>query len=267
MKKLCFDYFMKVEYSEPVSKCYFTIKCTPERTARQQITDLRVETEPYNDYSIGRDGFGNRQIYGTIDLSHSTFCFHVSGVAVTGLADFEETENENRSMIFRHPYGLAKPGPAIEAYFRKTEPVVEGDLYRKAIRMMNRLHRDMQYEPNSTSIHTTAEEAFLQKKGVCQDYAHIFIALLRLAGIPARYVTGLIVGEGASHAWVEILYRGKWYGLDPTNNILVTDEHIKIAVGRDASDCTINRGIMHGGGTHVQSIAVKVKEMQRLELW
>ena len=114
--------------------------------------------------------------------------------------------------------------------------------------------------PLSTNINTTAEEAFVQGQGVCQDYAHIFIALLHLAKIPSRYVTGLIVGEGASHAWVEILCGRKWYGIDPTNNCIVSDEHIKIGIGRDARDCMINRGIMHGGGLHTQKISVSVTE-------
>lgn len=110
----------------------------------------------------------------------------------------------------------------------------------------------------STNIDTKGEEAFLQGKGVCQDYAYIFIALMHFAGIPARYTTGMIVGEGVSHAWVEALWNGKWYGLDSTNDVLVTEEHIKIGVGRDAKDCMINRGIMHGGGLHTQTIKVNV---------
>lgn len=65
-------------------------------------------------------------------------------------------------------------------------------------------------------------------QGVCQDYAHIFLALLNLAGIPARYVTGLLIGEGASHAWVEVLHHGAWYGLDPTNDAPVLTDYINM---------------------------------------
>lgn len=262
MKKLHFDYYMQIDYSEAVSKCHFTIKCIPQNNKRQLIEDVEIDIYPPAVYGFGVDGLGNRQIYGVNEISHDTFYYHISGNAVTGQADYEENMDGNKAMIFRHPHGLNVAGDSIKAYFRSKDPIEESDSYRKAIRLMNRLHKDFKYEPNSTTIYTTAEEAFRQGKGVCQDYAHIFIALLHLAGIPARYVTGLIVGEGASHAWVEILYRDKWYGLDPTNNMLVTDEHVKIGVGRDAHDCMINRGIMRGGGLHTQLINVSVKEIQ-----
>ena len=108
---------------------------------------------------------------------------------------------------------------------------------------------------------TTAEQAWQIGAGVCQDYAHILIALCQMEGIPARYVTGMLIGEGASHAWVEVFAGDRWYPLDPTNDCTVTDSHIKIGTGRDAGDCLINRGIMHGGGTQTQEIRVSVTEM------
>lgn len=260
MKKLQFDYYMQIDYSAVVSKCHFTIKCIPQSNKRQKIEDFVIDIYPPCEYSFGTDGLGNKQVYGVNDSEHYKFYYHISGTVLTGRADYEEEEDDNLAMIFKHPYGLNIAGEKISSYFDKINPTEESNSYRKAIRLMNRLYKDFTYEPNSTDINTTAEEAFEQGKGVCQDYAHILIALLHLAGIPARYVTGLIVGEGASHAWVEILYEGKWYGLDPTNNILVTDEHIKIGVGRDAHDCMINRGIMRGGGLHTQQIKVNVTE-------
>ena len=110
-------------------------------------------------------------------------------------------------------------------------------------------------------MRTTAEEAFMQRKGVCQDYAHIFIALCHLAKIPARYVAGMMVGEGFSHAWVEILSDGVWYAIDPTHACMANDTYIKISVGRDAEDCMINKGIMKGGGTQLQTVRVLVEEI------
>lgn len=260
MKQLRFDYAMLIDYSIAVSKCNFTIKCIPQDNKRQQIKNIRIELVPNTKYSEGVDGLGNKQIYGLNQVPHSSFSFRISGEAITGLADYEEDENDNISMIFRFPHGLNRAGDSILEYYEQVNPLEERDVYRKAIRLMNRLYKDFHYKPNSTTITTSAEEAFKQGCGVCQDFAHIYIALLHLAGIPARYVTGLIVGEGASHAWVEILYNGKWYGLDPTNNMLVSNEHIRIGIGRDASDCMINRGIMHGGGYHTQKINVNVTE-------
>lgn len=260
MKKLHFDYSMQIDYSEPVSKCFYTIKCLPKDSMRQRVENSRIELTPESVCQTGTDGFGNSQIYGVNETPHQRFCFQISGDAVTGLAPYEEEGEDSRVMVFRHPFGLNKAGTQIKRYFDRVQPKEEEDPYRKAIRLMNRLYRDFRYQSGSTTVATTAEEAFTAGRGVCQDYAHIFIALMHLAGIPARYVTGLIIGEGASHAWVEIRCGGKWYGLDPTNNILVCDDHIRIGCGRDAGDCMINRGIMHGGGAHSQTIKVNVKE-------
>ena len=91
-------------------------------------------------------------------------------------------------------------------------------------------------------------------------------ALCRLNGLPARYVSGMLIGEGFSHAWVEVFCNGRWYGFDPTNDVLVTDSHIKIGVGRDAYDCQINRGIIKGGGSQTQTVEVKVNEIEEEEI-
>lgn len=259
MPKLHFTYEMQIEYSVEVSRCNFTIKCIPKNTARQRIEYVNLNLFPKTSYCTGVDGLHNLQIYGVNEEPHKIFRFEMEGEAVTGLSDYEEDVDENLAMIFKHPHGLNIPGEGIYSYYDKIKPKQGISAYEQAMELMHCLHRDFVYQPYSTNVDTTAEEAFIQGKGVCQDYAHIFISLLHLAGIPARYVTGLIVGEGASHAWVEILYNQKWYGLDPTNDVIVSDEHIKIGVGRDAKDCQINRGIMHGGGLHTQTIHVNVE--------
>ncbi len=96
--------------------------------------------------------------------------------------------------------------------------------------------------------------------GVCQDYAHILLSLLHDRGFSARYVTGFLLGEGETHAWVEVLEGGKWYGLDPTMGKRVDDGYIRIGVGRDGRDSRVNKGVLCGGGPHTQKIAVRVKE-------
>lgn len=260
MRKLHFIYEMQIDYSVPVEKCNFTIKCIPRNTRRQHISNLCIKLYPATKYCQGIDGFGNVQIYGVNETSHSIFRFQLEGTAVTGLADYEEDVNEDIYMLFKHPHGLNQPGDGIKAFYEQCRPERDDNPYDTAKRMMHALYQKIVYEPGSTNVDTSAEEAFMQGKGVCQDYAHIFISLMHLAGIPARYITGLIVGEGASHAWVEILWNDKWYGLDPTNDTIVDKDHIKIGVGRDAKDCMINRGIMHGGGFHTQSVKVTVVE-------
>jgi transglutaminase-like putative cysteine protease len=123
------------------------------------------------------------------------------------------------------------------------------------------------YEKGITNIETPVEEIWDLKGGVCQDFAHMLLVMLRLFKIPARYVSGYICpketgvrGEGATHAWVEayIPFFG-WLGLDPTNNCIVTDGHVKIAVGRNFADCTPVKGTYKGSGEHTLEVTVNIE--------
>ena len=260
MKKLTFDYDMQINYSEPVSSCHFTIKCQPKDTLRQRVEKLTIRLSPDVPYSRGTDSFGNRQIYGWDDVTHTTFSFTFAGEVITGMDQREEKADEDILALFRYPHGLNRSGETLLAYHDKLSGTLPADTWEKVLFLMHRLHEDFTYEKGCTDVNTTAEQAWQLGRGVCQDYAHILIALMHMEHIPARYVTGMIPGEGASHAWVEVVRDGFWYGIDPTNDIPVGDDYIRIGAGRDAADCLINRGIMHGGGRQEQIVKVSVVE-------
>lgn len=261
MKRLHLSYDMLIEYSEEVQKCNFTIKCIPEDTLRQKISNIKIEIEPDVKYFYGKDGLRNTQIYGVNEVPHKSFKFHIEADAQTGFDDCETEVNDDLDMIFKHEHGLNVSGAAIRDFYDSIKiPDDCVDLHDRALLFMRALSENFEYKSNSTDVNTSAEEAFTQGFGVCQDYAHIFISLLHLDGISARYVTGFIVGEGESHAWVEVLCNNKWQGFDPTHNQTINDEYIKLCIGRDAKDCMINRGIMHGGGLHTQKVSVQVNE-------
>ena len=285
MKKLHFEYWTDISYSENVSACHYTLKCLPQDTDMQKITDLEIVIQPENHCHMDFDSFGNRIARGDIYVNHNAFCFHVKGTAETDLAISEKQKEDEFVGIYRYPNMLNTAGDGLKKYYVNlnvpdakeisadaNDPQWpegflaghEGEVtdYDRAVYMMNALHRDFIYEPGVTHVGTTAEEAWQLGRGVCQDYAHILIALCHLAGIPARYVTGMMVGEGYSHAWVEILSKGYWYGLDPTNGGVVTSTYIKIAAGRHANDCVINKGLVKGGGFQTQSIRVVVEEIK-----
>jgi len=122
------------------------------------------------------------------------------------------------------------------------------------------------YEKGITTIETTVDEIVKHGKGVCQDFAHVLLQLLRTAGIPARYVSGYICpnkdgmrGEGATHAWVEVWLAGKgWRGIDPTNNVWVNKSHVRLAVGRSFSDCTPAKGTFKGMANQRLNVYVSV---------
>lgn len=260
MKDLLFDYYMRISYAEPVGECHYTIRCIPAETDRQRPGQMEIEFLPEDNHTLGEDSFGNRLITGRVDADHDSFIFHIRGNVQTGLCGYEEAGEEERTAVYKYPSALTKPGKGLKRYYGSLIFAEGMTDYQKAVFMMHRLHSDFAYEKGITDVDTTAEAAWDMGKGVCQDYAHILTALCRLAGIPARYVTGMMVGEGYSHAWIEILAEGKWYALDPTNDLIVDDGHIKIGNGRDAADCMINRGLMKGGGRQSMAVTVKVSE-------
>ena len=260
MKRLHFEYDMHLKYSEPAKTSHFTIKCMPQSTDRQRVEALDIRIEPADSMEEGRDSFGNRLIFGNVNREHDRFGFHITGSVLTGLSDAETSERENMLGAYRHPHGLTVPGESLKAYLKQLAPEALGSALEKGIFLMHSLYRDFTYEKNVTNVNTGAEEAWRLGKGVCQDYAHILVTLCRMQGIPARYVAGMLIAEGYSHAWVEILHGNRWYALDPTNDLVVSDSHIKLGVGRDAADCSINRGIVTGGGKQQQQVRVVVKE-------
>lgn len=123
-----------------------------------------------------------------------------------------------------------------------------------------------EYRKGITTVETTLDEVWKLKSGVCQDFAHILLVMLRLMNIPARYVSGYICpnkngmrGEGATHAWVEAyLPNYGWLGLDPTNNCVVNETHVRLAVGKNFSDCSPVKGTYRGTSNHTLDVSVAV---------
>lgn len=169
-----------------------------------------------------------------------------------------------------YPSRLVPPVPAVVAYARESfaagRPVLEA-----ACELMARIRRDFTYDPDATEVSTPLAEAFEARHGVCQDFAHIMIAGLRGLGLPAAYVSGYIrtipppgqkrlEGADASHAWATIWCGPEtgWIGLDPTNDLIVADDHIVTAIGRDYADVSPLDGVLIGPGSQKIGIAVDV---------
>lgn len=262
MAFLNYEYKMKIAYSEPVDKCYYTIKSIPTNDFRQRSISYDIKMTPESKSTSSNDSFGNSQIIGCVNSKHSEFEFIIKGLVETYNVNTSGGVNLNTAGMYKYPYGKCIPGDNIKAYADELKGEVSAcdNVIDKCLLIMNRLHEKMEYVPGSTEIDTTAEDSFSRGHGVCQDFSHIFICLLRLFNIPARYVCGLIVGEGKSHAWVEAISGENYVAFDPTNNKCITDEYIKLGVGRDAFDCSINRGVMWGGGTQTQEISVNVQK-------
>jgi transglutaminase-like putative cysteine protease len=108
------------------------------------------------------------------------------------------------------------------------------------------LHHSQHYKWNETTVQTTASQSLGRGVGVCQDFAHAMIALCRAIALPARYVSGYLIGEGRMHAWVEVLIDNQWRAFDPTHNRQVGKECLPIAIGRDFRDCNPHQGTFRG---------------------
>ncbi len=127
---------------------------------------------------------------------------------------------------------------------------------------------NFEYKKGITNVETKVDEIWKLKAGVCQDFAHVLLVMLRIVGIPARYVSGYICpdsdelrGAGATHAWVEayIPFYG-WLGVDPTNNCIVGDKHVRLAIGRSFTDCTPVKGTYKGSSEHTLEVSVSIED-------
>ncbi len=261
---LRFGYRMELVFSEPVRHHQFTLRMIPQSDGRQTISDCSVMIDPDCALSEGEDAFGNKYVYGEVWHEHQKFKVEVGGTARVAKVALPC----DKPLIMLAPYRFAsqytRPGNRIREYFEKNGPREGEGTLAFCGRLVHQIYGDMEYVQGVTDIHTTAEEALAGRKGVCQDYAHIMIALCRLAGIPSRYVVGMMMGEGYSHAWVEVCADGGWHGMDPTNDRAVDDTYVKLSHGRDYQDCIVNRGTFSGNGTQKQIVNVTVTE-ERLE--
>lgn len=244
----------------PVCCHHFTLRCTPRSDARQRIVRLEHFLSPVDCLSRDRDQWGNALLYGLCRGQQSSFEANVCGLAEVGLSGGVPAEDFERERIFSFATPLTEADGALRD-FSESLPVCSG-APEETETVMRRVHDALSYEPGATTVQTTAAEAFSQGRGVCQDYAHIMLAALRARGVPSRYVAGMLLGEGKSHAWVEVLHDGLWTAYDPTNCLVVSDQHIKLSHGRDARDCAINRGVFRGGAKQKTDISVIVTESE-----
>ncbi len=259
MEVLSFHYHLNIRFDSPIHDHQFTLRCCPVSDSRQRILQEQRFVFPRESLGESRDSFGNLCIYGYVTRPHSSFEADICGEAVTGLAEAVPVGNPYQENLFLYQTDLTRPNDEMVAFCRGIPFQVGERPLAQAQKIMEAVYRHMTYTQNVTDVNTSAAQAFTLGRGVCQDYAHIMISLLRLRGIKARYVVGMLMGEGLSHAWVEAEDNGLWYALDPTNFQMVADQHIKISHGRDYQDCRINQGLFYGPAHQQQEISVIVQ--------
>jgi transglutaminase-like putative cysteine protease len=276
-------------YGGRVDTAYHLAFLAPREDAGQRVLDFALTVEPRPArLTEERDVFGNRRTSFALHVPHDRL--HVRATsrvrlteAVTSLRPDASPPWEEVAAALRYSAGAAFD-PAVEFVYGSRfvpllpalrdyagESLVAGRPWLEAvIELMRRIHRDFDYESGATEIHTPLAEVFAQRHGVCQDFAHLMIGMLRGHGLPARYVSGYLltqpppgqprlVGADASHAWVQVWCPvSGWVDLDPTNDVLPALSHVTAAVGRDYGDVAPLRGVIRGGGEHEVEVEVTV---------
>ncbi len=231
------------------------IRCTPFDTPQQQIIKATTTIIPHCTVAKSFDTFGNLLQSGYIPEMHDALMFESKGVVnVT-----EHIYQESLNRLFLYPTPLTQPTAEIVSLADKLKA---DKTHNFIVNISNYLAENFRYQQGTTTVNTTAGEALSQGSGVCQDYSHIMISLCRQNNIAARYIAGFMIGEGATHAWIEYYDGGLWFAYDPTNNRVVDDSYIKIAQGRDFNDCSINRGRFTGSVQQTIRVTLKVEQQK-----
>jgi transglutaminase-like putative cysteine protease len=267
------------KYSSPVHETYNEVRLTPRSDTHQNVIVSRVETVPATRAYRYEDYWGTQVTAFDLHAPHTELVVTGTSVVETGDeaapvrgASWEDLASEavrdryTEMLEFTEYVGRDAELAGIAKGLKRGRDPVDA-----VLAACGKVRDAMTYQAGTTGVHTSATEAWQAGKGVCQDYAHLTLVLLREMGIPARYVSGYLlprqeveVGEtvsGQSHAWIEAR-TGGWWGFDPTNGIPIGHRHVWVAVGRDYADVVPFKGIYTGGAGAGLTVAV---ELTRLE--
>jgi transglutaminase-like putative cysteine protease len=287
----------RYDYLPPVEVAQHMAYLQPWSTSVQEVLShaLRIEPRPAQQ-TAAADVYGNRRTFISLQAPHARLRVIASSTVRTQQRPMpaSHTAWEQVRERFRYRADAAYdpgaefvfpsqhvPRQAEFAAYARPSFAPGASLFEAARDLMHRIHADFTYDSQSTQINTPALEALTQRKGVCQDFAHIMIACLRSMGLAARYVSGYLltepapgterlVGSDASHAWVSVLLPdlpgdARWCDFDPTNDRwgwgLPGEDYVLLAFGRDYADVSPIRGVIHGGASHQLTVAVTVTRL------
>lgn len=287
-------------YAPPVETAQHLAHLKPLATGSQRLVSHRLSIDPAPAHCNELpDVYGNTRAFFALEATHASLVVTAESVVETfapprapgaALALPWETARERfryrKGGVFDPASEFVFPSPYVPrhddfAAYARASFAPGRPTFDVAMDLTERMYRDFAYDADSTEISTPAVEALAQRKGVCQDFAHIMIACFRAMGLPARYVSGYLltqpppgqprlVGADASHAWVSVYLpgegegpegRGGWADFDPTNGRQPGEDYVALAIGRDYSDVSPMRGVLHGGARHTLSVGVTVRPL------
>jgi transglutaminase-like putative cysteine protease len=293
--RLAITHETRYRYSPSVQTAQHVAHLQPANTPCQTVLSHWLQIEPEATVRHQIDAFFNHRAYWALTKPHDGLRVRAHSELDTAVIESGTSSQSWESVREHFRYRGGRPGdvqsgfafgshhaPVHEAFLAYAQPSFTPGrpLMLAAQELTARMHRDFRYETASTDINTPALQALHDKRGVCQDFAHILLACLRSLGLPARYVSGYLltqpppgqarlVGSDASHAWASVYLpelashacQG-WLDLDPTNNrtglASPGEDYVRLAVGRDFADVSPLRGVLQGGGSHTLAVAVTV---------
>lgn len=253
MRRMRYAYALTLAFSAPVSRHTFLFRFDPPSDARQQVWGRRMRCTPGCALPLTRDAFGNACALGHIEDAQTGLTLEASGEALLTGRPIAAPCPE----VYAQPTALTAADEAIRAL----GDGLSGAPVELALKLSARIHERVAYQKGVTDEQTTAAQALTLGAGVCQDMAHLLLAGLRAKGVPARYVCGLIPGEGETHAWVEVNDGARFAGVDPTHVRLTDDTYLAVNAGRDSRDCAINRGVFAGGAQQTMTVMARMEEL------
>lgn len=271
----------RFRYSAPVTESVMEVRMQPRRDETQHCLSFELTTEPPARITASRDYLGNIVHHFDVLRPHSELTITAQALVTTSAtplsaplgtdawAELDRLANEGDYVEMLIPSQFARPTAALHAFADELQLARRADPLTVLHDISARLHGALRYTPQSTRVDSPIDVALTQRAGVCQDYAHIMIALVRELGIPCRYVSGYLyhrhddlsnAAPDATHAWVEaLLPQLGWVGFDPTNHTPVDERHIRVAIGRDYADVPPTRGVFKGQAETELGVAVQVR--------
>jgi len=258
-------------YEPPATGVIQVLRLTPGSHDGQYVAEWQIDVSTDSRLDMHEDAFGNV----THVMTHGAI--EDLTIIVGGLIETHDTGGVLRGTDERFPpslflrqTSLTTVNPAMQNFARELRAESEEDTLGFLHALMTQVHEHMTFDEHPTTSGTSAIEAFSLKRGVCQDYAHIFIACARSGGVPARFVSGHFlrsdgtINQAAGHAWAEAFVPDLgWVGFDPANCICTTEAHARVAIGLDYLGAAPVRGTRYGGGNETLTVSVKVDQAGR----
>ena len=254
MRRFHYDYSLTLRFSAPISRHSFLLRFWPDGDETQQLWGRELWSAPESALPVTVDAFSNACACGHIEQEHQQLILRARGEALIR-GDRLDAADCPAWCKFTTPLTHADGALCDLARGLPADPM------DCALEASRRIHAHVEYRRGATNDRTSAAEALRLGAGVCQDFAHMLLAILRARNIPARYVAGLIPGEGETHAWVELYDGTGFVGFDPTQLRPTDDGYLRVNVGRDSRDCAINRGMFTGMAQQTMEVCARMVEI------